>query len=152
VCWPARACKERATARAGSRQHRGEKERGSQRWKKKNLGKKLEERNKMDLNKIWEKKRGDTRAAPTIVAGEAHAADRSMMVMRRDGGAGGKGRGTGNSAEKDDCAMSGRWKIGGWASGTRVAENVLKNFKQVIVIGNAIINKKKMRALQFIYQ
>jgi hypothetical protein len=41
---------ERATARAGSRQHRGEKERGSQ--QKKSLWKKLEERNKMDLNKI----------------------------------------------------------------------------------------------------
>jgi hypothetical protein len=53
VRWLARACKERAIARAGSRQHRGEKERGSQRWKKKkSLGKKLEERNKMDLNKI----------------------------------------------------------------------------------------------------
>jgi hypothetical protein len=32
--WPARARKERAIARAGSRQHRGEKERGSQRKKK----------------------------------------------------------------------------------------------------------------------
>jgi hypothetical protein len=53
VRWPARVRKERATARAGSRQHRGEKERGSQRReKKKSLGKKLEERNKMDLNKI----------------------------------------------------------------------------------------------------
>jgi hypothetical protein len=52
VRWPARARKERATARAGSRQHRGEKESGSQCQKKKSLGKKLEERNKMDLNKI----------------------------------------------------------------------------------------------------
>jgi hypothetical protein len=51
VRWPARAGKERATARAGSRQHRGEKERGSQ-CKKKSLGKKLEETNKIDLNKI----------------------------------------------------------------------------------------------------
>jgi hypothetical protein len=51
VRWPTHAHKERAIARAGSRQHRGEKERGSQR-KKKSLGKKLEERNKMDLNKI----------------------------------------------------------------------------------------------------
>jgi hypothetical protein len=49
--WPARARKVRAIARAGNRQHRGEKERGSQRQKK-SLGKKLEERNKMDLNKI----------------------------------------------------------------------------------------------------
>jgi hypothetical protein len=40
VCWPARARKERATARAGSRQHRGEKERGSQHRKKKS-GKKV---------------------------------------------------------------------------------------------------------------
>jgi hypothetical protein len=40
VRWPARACKERATARAGSRQHWGEKERGSQR-KKKSLEKKV---------------------------------------------------------------------------------------------------------------
>jgi hypothetical protein len=39
VRWPARACKERATARTGSRQHRGEKERGSQ-CKKKESGKK----------------------------------------------------------------------------------------------------------------
>jgi hypothetical protein len=52
VRWPARARKERATARADSRHHRGEKERGSQRKEKKSLGKKLEERNKMDLNKI----------------------------------------------------------------------------------------------------
>jgi hypothetical protein len=88
-------------------------------WKKK-----LEERNKMDLNKIWEKKRGDTRAAPTIAAGHAHTADRDTMVMRRDGGAGGKGWGTGGSTEKDDCAMAGRWKIGGWASGARATEKV----------------------------
>jgi hypothetical protein len=40
VRWPARALKERATARAGSRQHRGEKERGSQ-HKKKESGKKF---------------------------------------------------------------------------------------------------------------
>jgi hypothetical protein len=59
-----------------------------------------------------------------------------MMVMRRDGGAGGKGRGPGGSAEKEDCAMSERRKIGGWASGARAAEKVLKKFKQVI--GNAI--------------
>jgi hypothetical protein len=81
--------------------------------KKKSLGKKLEERNKMDLNKIWEIKRGDMRAAPTIAAGQAHAADHDKMVMRRDGGAGGKGRGTGGSMEKDDCAISGRRKIWG---------------------------------------
>jgi hypothetical protein len=49
--WLARACKDQATARAGSRQHRGEKERGSQR-KKEESGKKVKERNKMDLNKI----------------------------------------------------------------------------------------------------
>jgi hypothetical protein len=74
---------------------------------------KLEERNKMDLNKISEKKRGDTRAAPTIAAGQVHGADRDTMVMRQDGGAGGKGKGTGGSAKKEDCAMSGRRKIGG---------------------------------------
>jgi hypothetical protein len=62
----------------------------------------LQERNKMDLNKIWEKKRGDTRAASTIAAGQAHAADRDTMVMRQDGGAGGKGKGTGGSAEKEE--------------------------------------------------
>jgi hypothetical protein len=39
VRWPSRARKERAIARAGSRQHGGEKERGSQRRKKKSLGK-----------------------------------------------------------------------------------------------------------------
>jgi hypothetical protein len=78
--WPARARKERATARAGSKQHMGEKEMGSQR-RKKESGKKLEERNKMDLNKIREKKRGDTRAALTIASGQAHAADRDTMVM-----------------------------------------------------------------------
>jgi hypothetical protein len=61
----------------------------------------------MYLNKIWEKKREDTRAAPTIAAGQAHAADRDTMVMQRDGGAGGKGKGTGGSTEKEDCAMSG---------------------------------------------
>jgi hypothetical protein len=49
--WTARARKEWATAQAGSRQHKGEKERGSQR-KKNRVWKKLEERNKMDLNKI----------------------------------------------------------------------------------------------------
>jgi hypothetical protein len=92
--------------------------------KKKSLGKKLEERNKMDLNKIWEKKRGDTRAAPTIAAGQAHAADPDMMVMRQDGGASGKGKGMGGSTEKEDCTMSGRQKIGGWASGARAAEKV----------------------------
>jgi hypothetical protein len=35
----------------------------------------------MDLNKIREKKRGDTRAAPTIAAGQAHEANRDTMVM-----------------------------------------------------------------------
>jgi hypothetical protein len=37
VRWPAHARKERAIARADSRQHRGEKEGGSQRRKKKSL-------------------------------------------------------------------------------------------------------------------
>jgi hypothetical protein len=59
-----------------------------------------------------------------IAAGQAHAADRDTMVMRRDVGAGGKGRGTGGYAEKDGCAMSGRRKIGGWALGARAAEKV----------------------------
>jgi hypothetical protein len=45
-----------------------------------------------------------------IAAGQAHAGDRDMMVMRWDGGAGGKGKGTGGSVEKEDCAMSGRQK------------------------------------------
>jgi hypothetical protein len=40
-------------------------------------------------------------AAPMIAAGQAHAADRDTMVMQRDGGAGGKGKGTGGSAEKE---------------------------------------------------
>jgi hypothetical protein len=66
----------------------------------------------------------DTRGAPTIAAEQAHAADRDTMVMRRDGGTGGKGKGTGGSVEKEDCAMSGRWKIGGWASEARAAEKV----------------------------
>jgi hypothetical protein len=70
------------------------------------------------------------------VAGQAHAADRDTMVMRRDGGAGGKGKGTGGSAEKEDCAMSGWRKIRRWTSGARAAEKVLKTFKRVI--GNAI--------------
>jgi hypothetical protein len=74
------------------------------------------------------KKRGDTRAAPMITAGQAHAADRDTMVMRWDGRAGGKGKGTGGSAEKEDCAMSGRWKIRGWASGARAEEKVSKKF------------------------
>jgi hypothetical protein len=54
VRWPARACKERATARAGSRQHRREKkeEASAEKRKEKESRKKLEERNKMDLNKI----------------------------------------------------------------------------------------------------
>jgi hypothetical protein len=34
--------------------------------------------------------------------------------MRQDGGAGRKGKATGGSAEKEDCAMLGRWKIRGW--------------------------------------
>jgi hypothetical protein len=59
----------------------GEKKQKRKPNKKKSLGKNLEERNKMDLNKIWKKKRGDTRAAPTIAAGQAHAADRDTMVM-----------------------------------------------------------------------
>jgi hypothetical protein len=66
------------------------------------------------------------RAAPTHVAGQAHVADRDTMVMRRDGGAGGKGKGTGGSTEKEDCAMSGLRKIGGWASGARAVEKVKK--------------------------
>jgi hypothetical protein len=63
-------------------------------------------------------------AAPTIAAGQTHVADRDTMVMQRDGRDGGKGKGTGGSAEKEDCAMSGRWKIEGWASGARAAEKV----------------------------
>jgi hypothetical protein len=59
----------------------GEKKKEEASAKKKSLGKNLEERNKMDLNKICEKKRGDTRAAPTIAAGQAHAADCDTMVM-----------------------------------------------------------------------
>jgi hypothetical protein len=56
----------------------------------------------MDLNKILEKQRGNTRAAPTIAAGQVHAADRDMMVMRWGGGAGGKGKGTDGSAKKEE--------------------------------------------------
>jgi hypothetical protein len=55
----------------------------------------------MDLNKIWEKKRGNTCAAPTIAAEHAHVADRDTMGLQRDSGAGGKGNGTGSSAEKE---------------------------------------------------
>jgi hypothetical protein len=33
---------------------------------------------------------------------QAHAADRDTMVMRRDGEAGGKGKGMGGSAEKEE--------------------------------------------------
>jgi hypothetical protein len=54
----------------------------------------------MDLNKKWEKKRGDTRAALTIAVGQAHAANRDTMGMQQDGGAGGKEKGTGGSAKK----------------------------------------------------
>jgi hypothetical protein len=57
--------------------------------------------------------------------GHAHGTDdRDTMVMQRDGRAGGKGKGAGGSTEKEDCAMSGRRKIGGRASGVRAAENV----------------------------
>jgi hypothetical protein len=62
--------------------------------------------------------------AQTIAAGQAHATDRDKMVMRRGGRADGKGKGTGGSAEKEDCTMSGRRKIGGWASGARAAKKV----------------------------
>jgi hypothetical protein len=76
------------------------------------------------------KKRGDTRAAPMIAAGQAHAADRDMMVMRRDGGAGGKGKGMGGSAEKEKetarCRDSG--KSGG---GLRELE-LRKRFKRFL--------------------
>jgi hypothetical protein len=41
------------------------------------------------------------RAASTITAGQAHAADRDTMVMQRDSGASGKGKGTGGSTEKE---------------------------------------------------
>jgi hypothetical protein len=37
-----------------------------------------------------------------IAAGQAHVADRDTMVMRWDGGAGGKGKETGGSAEKEE--------------------------------------------------
>jgi hypothetical protein len=37
-----------------------------------------------------------------IAAGQAHAADRDMMVMQWDGGASGKGKGTGGSTEKEE--------------------------------------------------
>jgi hypothetical protein len=76
-------------------------------------------------------------ARGTDYCGRAGARGRSRHDgMRRDGGAAGKGKGTGGSAEKEDCAMSGWWKIGGVASGARAAEKVLKKIKQVI--GNAI--------------
>jgi hypothetical protein len=43
----------------------------------------------------------------------AHVADHETMVMRQDGGAGGKGKGTGSSVEKEDCVISGWRKIRG---------------------------------------
>jgi hypothetical protein len=46
------------------------------------------------------------------------------MVMRWDGRAGEKGKGTRGSVEKEDCVMSGQWKIRGWASGAQAAEKV----------------------------
>jgi hypothetical protein len=122
--WPARACKVRATAQAGSRQHRGEKERGSQRQKKES-GKKLEERNKIDLNKIWEKKRGDTRGAPTIAAGQAHVADRDTMGCDGMAGPVEKEKGWATPWKKRTARC---WNCGklGVASGARAAEKVLK--------------------------
>jgi hypothetical protein len=70
------------------------------------------------------------------MAGQAHAADRHTMVMRREGGAGGKGKGTGGSTVKEDCAMSGWQKIGGGLRELELRKKVKKSFKKVI--GNAI--------------
>jgi hypothetical protein len=50
--------------------------------------------------------------APTIVAGQAHAADRDTMVRRWDGG---KGKGTGGFAEKEE--ETARCRDGGKSEG-----------------------------------
>jgi hypothetical protein len=40
--------------------------------------------------------------APTIAAGQAHAADCDTIGMQRDGRTDGKGKGTGGSVEKEE--------------------------------------------------
>jgi hypothetical protein len=55
------------------------------------------------------------RAAPTIAAGQAHAADRDTTVMQRDDGASGKGKGMGGSTEKEE--ETARCRNGGKSGG-----------------------------------
>jgi hypothetical protein len=71
------------------------------------------------------------RTASTIAAGQAHAADRDMTVMRRDGGAGGKGKWTGGSAEKEEetaqCQDGGKSGGGLWELARR------KRFRRFLI-------------------
>jgi hypothetical protein len=69
------------------------------------------------------------RVALTIVAEQAHAADRDTMVMRRDR-AGGKGKGTGGSTGKEE--ETARCRDGGKSGGGLRELERRKRFKRFL--------------------